>query len=84
MQTLHKFYLLPDVDVVYNSSPAEDDAQPDDDGGDNGRGRVEVHKREQHDTCKTKNKGTVSKDFLQKFSLQRSQSAFEYVLHVIV
>jgi hypothetical protein len=66
------FYLLPDVDVVYNSGPAEDDAQPDDDGGDNGRGRVEVDKREQHDTCKTKNKETVSKDFLQKFLLQRS------------
>jgi hypothetical protein len=57
---------------VYNSSPAEDDAQPDNDGGDNGRGRVEVHKREQHDTCKTKNKGTVSTDFPQIFSSKRS------------
>ncbi len=71
------FYLLPDVDVVYNGGTAEDDAQPDDDGGDNGRGRVEVHKREQHDTCKTINKGTVSQDFQLKFLLIRSQSAIK-------
>jgi hypothetical protein len=71
MQTF-LFYLLPDVDVVYNGGTAEDDAQPDDDGGDNGRGRVEVDKREQHDTCKTINKGTVSKGFPQTFSSKRS------------
>ena len=47
---LQNYYLLPDIDVVYDGGPAEDDAQPDDDGGHDGRGGVEVDKGEQHDT----------------------------------
>jgi len=34
---------------VHDGRPAEDDAQPDDDGCHDGRGGVEVDKGEQHD-----------------------------------